>query len=134
MELEMTEKKRIFIGVEDPLLRLTLAKILEREGCQIVNQLESQTAEFWVLDERVDLMILDKSDSWDEIWIAKLNKIRCKFAEQPILVLTAHLPLPTSFDCGDFGFCEILQKPANPAIILEKAKQLLISPDIPHLT
>jgi DNA-binding response OmpR family regulator len=100
--------------------------ILEREGYRVVSQSQSQMADFWVIDEPVDLLILDNSESWDELWNQKLNKIRCQFARQPILILSAHLPGPATFDCEDFGFCKIIQKPSDPVVILENARGLLV--------
>lgn len=123
----MKENKLIFICVEDHLLQFTLSMILEREGYQVVSQTQSQMADFWVIDEPADLLILDKSDRWDDIWNQKLSKIRCQFARQPILILSAHLPGPETFDCEDFGFCKIIQKPADPVAILENARELLVS-------
>jgi DNA-binding response OmpR family regulator len=120
------DKKSIFICVDDPLFQYTLATILEREGYQIVSQSLSQLADFRVIDEPVNLLILDNNERWDELWNQQLNKIRCQFAKQPILILTAHLPGAPTFDCEDFGFCKIIQKPTDPVVILEKARELLI--------
>ena len=107
------------------LLQFTLSMILAREGYQVVSESQSQLADFWVIDEPVDLLILDKSDRWDELWNQKLNKIRCQFAKQPILILSAHLPGLATFDCEDFGFCKIIQKPTDPVVFLENARELL---------
>ena len=97
----MKDKKSIFICVEDPHLQFTLATILEREGYQVVSQSLSQLADFRVIDEPVNLLIVDNNQPWDELWNQQLNKIRCQFAEQPILILTAHLPGFATFDCED---------------------------------
>lgn len=121
----MKAKKVICVCVEDSLLQFTLATILEREGCQIVSRSECQIADFLITDEPVDLLILDKSDCWDELWNQELLRIRCQFAKQPILILTAHLPDLVDFDCEDFGFCKIIQKPADPELILINARELL---------
>ncbi len=121
----MNSRKLIFICVEDPHLQYTLATILEREGCQVVSRWENQMADFRLIDEPVDLLILDKSDCWDELWNHELSKIRCRSARQPILILSAHLPDLATFDCEDFGLCRIIQKPSDPAAILENARALL---------
>ncbi|MGB4595044.1 MAG: hypothetical protein WBI14_03980 [Anaerolineaceae bacterium] len=121
----MREKKLIYICVEDKHLQFTLAMILEREGYQVVSQSLSQMANYWVISDPIDLLILDNSGKWDEVWNLKLNKIRCQFARQPILILTAHLPGTTTFVCEDFGLCKIVQKPADPMVILKSARELL---------
>lgn len=120
------KNKSIFIFVEDPLLKLTLATILEREGYQVVSQSLNQLADFQVIGEPVNLLILDNDERWDELWNQQLNKIRCQFAKQPILILTAHLPGAPNFNCEDFGLIKIIQKPINPEVFLEKARELLI--------
>jgi len=122
----VNRKKSIFIYVEDPLLQFTLATILEREGYQVVSQSLSQLADFRLIDEPVNLLILDNNERWDELWNQQLNKIRCQFAKQPILILTAHIPGAPTFNCEDFGFVKIIQKPINPVVFLEKARELLI--------
>lgn len=121
----MIENKLIYIGVEDPSLQFSLAMIFEREGYQIANQSQSLMADFLVFDPPVDLLILDNSERWDDLWNQKLNRIRCQFANKPILILTTQFPSLATFDCEDFGLCKIIQKPANPAIILENARELL---------
>ena len=121
----MKNKKSIFICVEDPLLQFTLGMIFQREGYQIVSQSQSQMTDFMVINDPVDLLILDKSDNWDEPWNQTLNKIRCQFAKQPIMILSVQLPGPANFNCDDFGLLKIIQMPADPVMILNDARILL---------
>lgn len=121
----MKKSKLIFIGVEDPSLQFSLAMIFTREGYQVVSQPLIPSADFWVFDEPIDLLVLDNSENWDELWNQKLNRIRCQFANKPLLILTTRFPSLASFDCEDFGLCKIIQKPADPALILENARGLL---------
>jgi len=121
----MRKSKLISICVEDPSLQYSLAMIFTREGYQVVSEPQSPSADFWVFEEPIDLLVLDNSERWDDLWNQKLNRIRCQFANKPILILTTQFPSLATFDCEDFGLCKIIQKPANPAIILENARELL---------
>jgi hypothetical protein len=67
--------KTVFISVEDPSLQFSLAVIFERKGYQVISQPQSKLAGPWVLDERVDLLVLDNSGNWDDPWDQKLLSI-----------------------------------------------------------
>jgi DNA-binding response OmpR family regulator len=121
----VSKQKIVFIGVEDPSLQFSLAVIFERKGYQVISQPQSKLAGPWVLDERVDLLVLDNSGNWDDPWDQKLFKIRCQFANQPILILSTRLPNLSTFNCEDAGLYKIIQTPADPALILEYASELL---------
>lgn len=121
----MRENKLIYIAVEDPSLLFSLAMVFEHEGYRVVGQSQRLMADFWVSEEPIDLLVLENSESWNDLWNQKLNQIRCQFANKPILILTTRLPSLTSFDCDNFGLCKIIQTPADPAIILENARELL---------
>ena len=121
----MRRNKSIFIGVEDPSLQYSLAMVFEREGYRVVDQTQSQFADFQVFEEPIDLLVLENSENWDDLWNQKLSRIRCQFAQKPILILTNRLPSLTTFNCDEFGLCKIIQTPADPALILENARGLL---------
>jgi two-component system, OmpR family, KDP operon response regulator KdpE len=120
----MTTAKTILIVDDEPTIRLTMARILQREGYSVTTAGSAHEAIQCLQSGPYALTFLDlQMPEMDGVTL--LTEIRRVFPGMPIVILTGHGTLRSSIEAVRHGVRDYLLKPVDPAIILTRTRAIL---------
>lgn len=120
----MTLDGKILIVDDEPTLRQTLARVLQRAGMEVTTAESGEQALAFLTATDYDLVYLDirmPGLSGMEV----LQRIHAGHPDVPVVLFTAQPDLNSALDALRCGAVDYLLKPLRPAMILEKAKEIL---------
>jgi DNA-binding response OmpR family regulator len=120
----MTTTHTILVIDDEPLLRHTLALILERAGYQVTLAADGKEALHSLQAGAYDLAFLDLKLP-DTNGLTLLPEIRCRYADMPVLILTAHATLESAMEAVRQGARDYMLKPVDPKHILVRVAEVL---------
>jgi DNA-binding response OmpR family regulator len=120
----MSTPTKILIVDDEPLLRRSLALILQGKGYQVTTAANAQEGLQAIQKDRMDLVFLDINLP-DRSGVTLLPEIRHLYPDLPVLFLTAHATLETAVDAVNLGARGYLLKPIDPGNILFRIEEIL---------
>jgi DNA-binding response OmpR family regulator len=127
----MTSTHTILIIDDEPLLRQTLALILQRAGYQVTLAADGKEAIHSLKAGAFDLVFLDLKLP-DTNGLTLLPEIRRQYADMPVLILTAHATLESAMEAVRQGARDYLLKPIDPKHILTRVREVLAEQQQPR--
>jgi DNA-binding response OmpR family regulator len=120
----MSNGKTILVIDDDTNLRLTLTMVLQKNGYTVTAAGNASQALQCLEAGPFDLAFLDlKMPEVDGL--ALLRQIRQRYADMPIIILTAHATLHSSIEAVRHGARDYLLKPVDPPLILQTVREVL---------
>jgi DNA-binding NtrC family response regulator len=120
----MPSNASILLIDDEENLRRSLAMILVREGYQVETAATIKDAQERLGASHYDLTFLDLRLP-DGNGLTFLPELRSRFADMPVLVLTAHDKLDAAIEAVRQGARDYLLKPIDPPLILQRVRQIL---------
>lgn len=121
----------ILVIDDEPLLRRTLALILQRAGYQVTTSASAYEARDCLEAGPFDLIFLDlQMPEVDGLTL--LAEIRTHHADTPVLILTAHATLESAMEAVRQGARDYLLKPFEPDAIVARVQQVLAEQERPR--
>lgn len=123
--------KTILVVDDEPNLRSTMAMILKRAGYTVTTAANANEAHTYLDSGAFNLVFLDIRMP-DKDGITLLQEIRARFAEMPIVLLTAHASLDSAIEAVRKGATDYLLKPIDPEDILKRVEHIMRQHDQPQ--
>jgi len=120
----MDNKAAILVVDDEPSLRQTLGLILQQDGYQVTLAADGNEALQCLNSGKFDLAFLDLKLP-DVNGLDLLPRIHQITPDLPVLILTAHATLESAMEAVRQGARDYLLKPAEPATILQRTKEIL---------
>ena len=120
----MTTPYTILVIDDEPLLRHTLALILQRAGYQVTQAGDGKEALHCLQAGAYDLAFLDLKLP-DTNGLTLLPEIRRQYPDMPVLILTAHATLESAMEAVRQGARDYILKPIDPKHILTRVSEVL---------
>jgi DNA-binding response OmpR family regulator len=131
MGTAMPETFSILVIDDEEYLRLSLAMILKREGYIVRTAANIREARQYLQEDTYDLAFLDLKLP-DGRGLTLLPELRSQFEDMPVLILTAHDMLESATEAVRLGARDYFLKPADPAVIIQRVKELLTEGEQPR--
>jgi DNA-binding response OmpR family regulator len=127
----MSTVHTILVIDDEPLLRRSLALILQRAGHQVTTAGSAAEARHCLEAGPFNLIFLDlKMPQVDGLTL--LAEIRAHDSDTPVLILTAHATLESAMEAVRQGARDYLVKPFEPEAIVARVDQILASQERPR--
>jgi DNA-binding response OmpR family regulator len=120
----MTSSYTILVIDDEPNLRRSLALILQRAGYAVTTAENAEQVHHCLEAGAYDLVFLDLKMP-DINGLDLLPKIRNKYPEMPIFILTAHATLDSAIEAVRKGARDYLLKPIDPEQILVRVRDVM---------
>jgi DNA-binding NtrC family response regulator len=120
----MPENASILLIDDEEFLRLTMSLILKREGYTVSTAANLLEAHKCLKSAQFDLAFLDLKLP-DGSGLSLLPDLRKQYPNMPVLVLTAHDRLEAATEAVRLGAHDFLLKPVDPALIIQRVKEVL---------
>jgi DNA-binding response OmpR family regulator len=127
----MTSAHTILIIDDEPNLRRSLALILQRAGYAVTTADNAAQVHQCLEAGAYDLVFLDLKMP-DINGLDLLPQIRARYAEMPVLILTAHATLDSAIEAVRKGARDYLLKPIDPEVILCRVSEVLAEQHLPR--
>jgi DNA-binding response OmpR family regulator len=127
----MTSTHTILVIDDEPLLRHTLALILQRAGYQVTQAADGKEALHSLQAGAYDLAFLDLKLP-DTNGLTLLPEIHRQYADMPVLILTAHATLESAMEAVRLGARDYILKPIDPKHILTRVGEVLAEQQQPR--
>ena len=116
-------KSRVLVVDDDRMIRLMARRLLEKEGCEVVEGTTGRQAVDLARRERPDLLILDlgmpEMDGYDAIGEIKGD---LALSGIPVIVLTAQDEPGVEERVLELGADDYLTKPIEPGVLLSRVR------------
>lgn len=120
----MTLSGKILIIDDEPNLRHTLARLLQRDGFQITTAEDGEQGLAFLQDNPFDLVFMDiRMPGMPGLDV--LERIRSQHANLPVILFTAQPDINSAVEALRRGASDYLLKPLKPEMILERARTIL---------
>ncbi len=127
----MAPAHSILVVDDEPLLRRSLALILQRAGYQVTMAASAVEALQCLQAGPFDLIFLDlKMPEMDGLTL--LGEMRTHGPEIPVFILTAHATLESAMEAVRQGARDYLLKPIDPDAILARVQKVLAEQERPR--
>jgi DNA-binding response OmpR family regulator len=120
----MSKLGKVLIIDDEMSLRLTLTRILQKAGCEIVTAADGFQAMRMFGEDPFDLVYLD-------IHLPEMNglqilkEIRQRFPKLPVILLTGHGSLQSAMQAIHLGATDYLLKPIDPEVLVARTRVVL---------
>jgi len=115
----VSDRKRILLVEDDPLMAKVLTSLLESRGFRVVHRLDGMAGLKEARSEAFDLLVLDwLLPSLDGFKICKLLKMDARFNQLPILVVTGRTEPSEIERIRTTGVDDVICKSVPPADIV----------------
>lgn len=121
----------ILVVDDEANLRRSLALILQKAGYTVTSAGGGQEAIQYLQAGAYDLAFLDLKMP-DINGMELLPRLREKYPDMPVLILTAHATLESAIDAVRKGARDYLIKPVDPATLLTRVQDVLSEQKQPH--
>lgn len=115
----------ILIVDDEPSLRQTMARILQRAGYEVTTAADGKEALTLVSEHIFDLLYLDIRMP-DMNGLELLKTIHAKFPDLPVILFTAQPDLNSAVEALRRGATDYLLKPLKPQTVLDRTQAILI--------
>src|SRR6185503_8006538 len=116
----------ILIVDDEPSLRQTMARILQRAGYEVTTAADGKEALTLVSQHIFDLLYLDIRMP-DINGLELLKTIHAKFPDLPVILFTAQPDLNSAVEALRRGATDYLLKPLKPQTVIDRTHAILIS-------
>jgi DNA-binding response OmpR family regulator len=120
----MTLAGRILIVDDEPVLRQTLARILQRAGFEVTTAESGEQTLDYLATTAYDLIYMDiRMPGLGGLDV--LDRIQVRFPGLPVVLFTAQPDLDSAVEALRRGAADYLLKPLNPEVLVEKTRAIL---------
>lgn len=116
----------ILIIDDEPSLRQTMARILQRAGYEATTASNGKEGLGLIVEHRFDLVYLDIRMP-DISGLELLRTIHAKFPELPVVLFTAQPDLNSAVEALRHGATDYLLKPLKPQSVIERTEAILVT-------
>jgi len=120
----MTLTGRILIIDDEPTLRQTLARILQRAGFEVTTAASGNEGLGFLARQPFDLIYLDIRMP-DMTGLEVLKVIHAQLPETPVILFTAQPDLNSALEALRSGATDYLLKPLKPEVFIERTRTIL---------
>jgi DNA-binding response OmpR family regulator len=122
----MKPSGHILIIDDEPSLRQTLARILQRAGYEVTTAANGKDGLALLTEHPFDLLYLDIRMP-DISGLELLQTIHAKFPELPVILFTAQPDLNSAVEALRRGATDYLLKPLKPQSVIDRTQAILVS-------
>ncbi|NOT07763.1 MAG: response regulator [Gemmatimonadales bacterium] len=122
-------KRVVLVVDDDPDMQRWAAAILQQAGFRVVPALDGMTALSLARSSKPNVMLLDLGlpAGGGKLVLERLRRI-APLRALPVLVLSARITPDTAAELAPFGVTTLLEKPIEPARLVEAVNEALAPP------